>query len=190
MTTFNRSGSALIVIDVQVVIVEKAYERDRVVANIKLAVEKARAASIPVIWIQHSDEDIIRGSKEWEIVPELSPLPDEVIVEKHYRSSFIETNLSDVLEKLQVGQLYICGAETNICVRHTSHSALDLGYDITLIEDAHTCTSYEWNGYVVDAEKVIDEQNTNLLSYKLPGRTAQALAVAEINFAKLLSPKN
>lgn len=183
MTTLNRPGSALIVIDVQNVIVAKAYKRDEVVANIKAAVDKAREASIPVIWIQHSDEEIVRGSEEWQIVPELSPLPSETIVEKHYRSSFVETNLSQVLEGKGIGHLYICGAETNICVRHTSHSALEQGYDITLIEDAHTCTSYEWNGYVVDAEKVIDEQNTNLLNYNLPGRKARAVPVATLAFS-------
>lgn len=182
MTSVDRPNSALIVIDVQNVIVAQAYRRDAIVANIKLAVEKARNSSIPVIWIQHSDEDIVRGSDDWRIVPELNPLPDEVIVEKHYRSSFVETNLGHVLEEKGIGHLYLCGAETNICVRHTSHSALELGYDITLLEDAHTCTGYEWNGYVVDPARVIDEQNTNLMNYKLPGRTARTQRVQDLAF--------
>jgi nicotinamidase-related amidase len=183
MTTLNRPGSALVVIDVQNIIVAEAYKRDQIVANIKSAVEKAREASIPVIWIQHSDEDIVRGSDDWQIVLELSRLPDEELVEKHYRSSFVETNLAQLLEEKGVGHLYLCGAETNMCVRHTSHSALEQGYDITLIEDAHTCTGFEWNGYVVDAAKVIDEQNTNLLNYNLPGRKARVVPVTELAFS-------
>jgi hypothetical protein len=59
-------------------------------------------------------------------------------------------------------------------------SALEAGYDITLIADAHTTTGFEWNGLVVDAARTIDEQNTNFFEYQLPGRSAQAKALAEI----------
>lgn len=178
----DRSARALVVIDVQNAIVSEAYKRDEIVANIRAAVEKARVAGIPVVWIQHSDDEIIRGSEDWQIVSELNPLPEEMVVEKHFRSAFAETDLGRVLAQLGVGHLYLCGAETNMCVRHTSHSALELGYDITLIADAHTCTGFEWDGYVVDAARVIDEQNINLLGYQLPGRSARAVPVADIHF--------
>jgi nicotinamidase-related amidase len=183
MTTLGRAGSALVVIDVQNTILADAHNRDETIANIRASVEKARLASVPVIWVQHSDEEIIRGSHDWQLVDELSPLSDELTVEKHFRSCFVETNLGDLLAQGDIGHLFLCGAETNMCVRHTSHSALELGYDVTLIADAHTCTGFEWNGYVVDAARVIDEQNINLMSYQLPGRIARAVPVAEINFA-------
>jgi hypothetical protein len=57
-----------------------------------------------------------------------------------------------------------------------------MGYDLTLISDAHTTTGFEWNGYIVDAARVIDEQNTNFMGYSLPGRTAQAVSVTELSF--------
>jgi nicotinamidase-related amidase len=178
----DRTNSALLVIDVQVGVVGDAYERDAKIANMSKAIDKARAESIPVIWVQHSDEELVLESADWEITPELTPLPSEPKVRKTFRSSFEGTNLEEVLEGLGVSHLFICGAETNNCVRHTSHTALEKGYDVTLISDAHTTTGFEWDGYIVDAARVIDEQNTNFMGYSLPGRTAQAVSVTELSF--------
>ena len=160
----------------------EAFERDVKIANMSKALDKARAESIPVIWVQHSDEELVLESAEWEIVSELSPLPSETKVRKTFRSSFEETNLEEVLKNLGVSHLYLCGAETNNCVRHTAHTALEKGYDLTLISDAHTTTGFEWNGYIIDAARVIDEQNTNFMGYSLPGRTAKAVSVTELSF--------
>ena len=178
----DRTKSALLVIDVQVGVVGHAFERDVKIANMSNAIDKARAESIPVIWVQHSDEELVLESAEWEIVPELSPLPGEPHVRKSFRSSFEETNLEEVLKGLGVSHLYVCGAETNNCVRHTSHSALEKGFDLTLISDAHTTTGFEWDGYIIDAARVIDEQNTHFLNYALPGRNARAVPVTELSF--------
>ncbi len=183
MSTFaDRTKSALLVIDVQVGVVADAFERDSRVANISTAIEKARAESVPVIWVQHSDEELVLESADWEIVPELTPLPSEPKVRKLFRSSFEDTNLEELLDGLGVSHLYVCGAETNNCVRHTSHTALEKGYDVTLISDAHTTTSFEWDGYIVDAARVIDEQNINFMGYSLPGRSAKAVPVTELSF--------
>lgn len=178
----DRTKSALLVIDVQVGVVGDSFERDAKIANISTAINKARAESIPVIWVQHSDEELVLESADWEIVSELSPLPSEPRIRKTFRSSFEETKLEEVLSELGVSHLYVCGAETNNCVRHTSHTALEKGYDVTLISDAHTTTGFEWDGYIVDAARVIDEQNTNFMDYALPGRSARAVPVAELSF--------
>ena len=183
MSTFtDRNNSALLVIDVQVGVMAEAFERESKIANMAKTIDKARAEGVPVIWVQHSDEELVLESAEWEIVSELSPLPSETKVRKTFRSSFVETNLEDVLSSLGVSHLYLCGAETNNCVRHTCHTALEMGYDLTLISDAHTTTGIEWNGYIVDAARVIDEQNTNFMGYSLPGRTARAVPVTELSF--------
>ena len=176
----ERGGSALIVIDVQVNVVKDAYKRDEKVANMAAAVTKARAASIPVIWVRHSEDELPIGSDGWQIVLELTPVDGEPIIEKTYRSTFVETNFEEVLASLKISHLYICGAETNNCVRHTSMSALEYGYDITLIEDAHTTTGFEWNGYVMDAARTIDEQNTNFMGYQLPTCSADVKPVSAL----------
>ena len=89
MTTLeNRPNTALLVIDVQQGAVDGGHQRDEVVANIGSLVEKARRERIPVVWVQHSDEDLVRGSEEWRIVPELAPGDQEPLVEKNYGDSF------------------------------------------------------------------------------------------------------
>ena len=83
----SRPATALLVVDVQNAAVAGGYQRDAVVANIGSLVEKARREYVPVIWVQHSDEELKRGSGDWQIVPELNPDGSEPLVEKHYGDS-------------------------------------------------------------------------------------------------------
>ncbi len=180
MTTLaDRKNSALLVVDVQNGVVEGAYKRDEVIANIEAAVAKARAANIPVIWVQHSDDELEIDSDSWQIVSELIPLEGEPMVRKTFRSSFEDTNLEQVLAGLGVSHLIVCGAQTNNCIRHTSHDALAKGYDVTLIADAHTTTGYEWGGHVVSAQAVVEEQNDNF-NERLPGRGSRVVPLAQL----------
>lgn len=183
MSTFkDRGKSALLVIDVQNGVVEDAFLRNDVVGHIKDVIQKAREKGVPVIWVQHSDEELAIDSNSWHIVPELAPLPSEHIVRKLFRSSFEETDLEAILESLEVSHLYICGAQTNNCVRHTNHAALERGYDITLIRDGHTTSGYEWKGHTIVAADIINEQNDNLSGYTLPGRKASVVKSSAITF--------
>jgi nicotinamidase-related amidase len=179
-TLQGRGQTALVVIDVQNGVVQNAFKRDEVISNIEAAVARARKAEIPVIWVQHSDEEMPIGSGAWQIVSELIPLNNEPKVRKTFRSSFEGTDLGELLESHQVGHIVVCGAETNNCVRHTSHDALAKGFDVTLIADAHTTTSYEWAGHSVSAEAVIEEQNDNF-NEALPGRVARAVPLAKLS---------
>ena len=125
MTTLeNRPNTALLVIDVQNGVVGEAYERDAIVANVGAVVEKARAADVPVVWVQHSSDNLRQGSEQWRIVPELSPDESEPLVPKRYPDSFEATTLESVLAGLAVGNLVVVGAQTDECVRSTLHGAL------------------------------------------------------------------
>ena len=172
-TIADRPNTALIVIDVQNGVVADAFNRAEVIANINSLVTKARAKGVPVIWVQHSEEEMPIGSENWQIVSELSPLESEPHIRKEYGSSFEATNLDEVLADLKVGHLIICGAQTNNCVRHTSHAALERGYDITLVGDAHTTSDVNWGEYQIRADQVVSEQNLAFLNYALPGRAAK-----------------
>jgi hypothetical protein len=124
MTTLqNRPNTALLVVDVQNGVVGGAHERDTVVANIASLVEKARREQVPVVWVQHSDEGLARGSDDWQIVPELAPGDGEPLVEKSYGDSFEDTTLETVLAGLAPGRLVIARAETDACIRSTLHGA-------------------------------------------------------------------
>ena len=102
------------------------------------------------------------------------------MVRKTFRSSFEGTNLTEVLEALNVGHLIVCGAQSNNCIRHTSHDALAKGFNVTLIADAHTTTSYEWAGVSVSAQAVVEEQNLNF-NEELPGRFARVVPLAQLS---------
>ena len=139
MTTLaNRPNTALLVIDVQNGVVAGAHQRDTVVANVGSLVEKARLADVPVVWVQHSDDGLARGSDAWRIVPELTPDATEPLVEKNYGDAFEATSLETVLSSLGVGRLVVVGAQTDACIRSTLHGAFVRGYDATLVSDAHT----------------------------------------------------
>ena len=104
MTTLrNRPNTALLVVDVQRGVVEEAYERDAVVANIASMVEQARQERVPVVWFQHVDDELERGSEARQIVPELIPDDAEPLMGKEYGDCFEDTDLETVLSGLGVG---------------------------------------------------------------------------------------
>ena len=178
----DRDKKALIVIDVQNGVVEYARHRDETVARIKGLVEKARAADTDVIWVQHSEDEMPIGSQYWQIVPELKPNPDEKVIQKIYRSSFEETHLEDVLEELNVDHLIVTGAQTNYCVRHTVHAAIERGLDVTLVEDGHTTMDESWNGNPIPAEFIIAELNRSCSDYELPDSRVDVVLAEKVRF--------
>ena len=177
----DRPNTALMVIDVQNGVVANAHDRDNVIANIRSLVEKARASQVPVVWVQHSDEELARDSDEWRYVPELVRHDDEPLVHKHYGDSFEDTDLESVLAERGVGQLVVTGAQTDECVRSTLHGAFVRGYDTTLVGDAHTTEDLsEWGAPAPD--RVIDHTNLYWRYQKAPGRTAGVVKTGEVEF--------
>ena len=181
MTTLsNRPNTALLVIDAQKNALVRAFERDAVIANVASLVERARGEGVPVVWVQHSDEQLARGSDGWQIVPELSPDDAEPLVEKSYGDSFEDTTLETVLSALGVGRLVVVGAQTEWCVRSTLLGAVARGYDTTLVSDAHTTEDQaEWGAPPPD--KVIEHTNLYWTYQAAPGRTAGTALAADVD---------
>jgi nicotinamidase-related amidase len=184
MTTIeNRPNTALLVVDVQRGVVAAAHERNAVVANIASLVEKARQDGVPVVWVQHSDEELVKESSAWQIVPELTPGEAEPLVDKGYGDAFEETTLEVVLSGLQVGRLIVVGAQTDACIRSTLHGAFARGYDATLVSDAHTTEDHtEWGAPSPD--QVITHTNLYWTYQTAPGRTAGTVETNDVDFAR------
>lgn len=184
MTTLeNRPNTALLVIDVQNGVVAGNYERDAVVANVGGLVEKARSEKVPVVWVQHNDSGMTRGSEAWQLVPELTRDEAEPLVEKQYGDSFEETSLEKVLAELGVGRLIVAGAQTDMCIRSTLHGALARGYDAILVSDAHTTEDQtEWGA--PPPEKVIAHTNLYWKYQRAPGRVAGTVEAKDVEFRK------
>ena len=183
MTTLEgRPNTALLVVDVQNGVVAGAHGRDAVVANVGSLVEKARQERVPVVWVQHSDDNLERGGEDWQIVPELARDDAEPLVEKHYGDSFDDTTLEDVLSGLKVGRLVVAGAQTDECIRSTLHGAVVRGYDATLVSDAHTTEDLtEWGAPPPD--QVIAHTNLYWSNHAAPGRTAGTVQTDDVDFA-------
>jgi nicotinamidase-related amidase len=186
-TLENRPNTALVVVDLQNGVVAGAHERDAVVANVGRVVDKARSAQVPVVWVQHSDENIASGSDEWRVVPELDPGEGEPRVEKHYSDSFEESSLESVLSDLAVGRLVVAGAQTDECIRGTLHGAIVRGYDATLVSDAHTTEDLTpWGAPPPDL--VIAHTNLYWGNHAAPGRTAGTVKTDDVAFAPQSTP--
>jgi nicotinamidase-related amidase len=182
MTTLpDRPNTALLVIDVQNGVVEGAHDRDGVIDNIATLVDKARTEGVPVVWVQHSDEGLQRGSESWEYVPELTRDEQEPVVHKSYGDSFEDTELEDVLSERKVGRLVVTGAQTDMCIRSTLHGAFVRGYDVTLVKDAHTTEDLSAYG-APPPDKVIAHTNLYWEEHSAPGRRAGSVATADVSF--------
>ena len=180
-TLKNRPNTALLVVDMQNGVVEGAHERAAVVSNVGSLIEKARRERVPVVWVQHSDQQLARGSDKWRIIPELTPGEAEPLVEKNYGDSFEDTRLETVLSDLGVGRLIVVGAQTDACVRSTLHGAFVRGYDATLVRDAHTTEDQtQWGAPPPD--KVIAHTNLYWTYQTAPGRTAGTVATRDVDF--------
>jgi len=172
----------LLVVDVQNAVVETAYQRDAIIANIGRLVTKARREDVPVIWIQHCDANLVKGSLGWQIVQALNPAAGEPLVEKRYGDAFEDTLLEQVLAELGVGRLVVTGAQTDACIRSTLHGALVRGYDTVLVGDAHTTEDLtQWGA--PPPEQVIAHTNLYWSFQTAPGRTANTLAIEDVDFS-------
>lgn len=178
--------AALLIVDVQVGVMVRVWNECEVVRNIALAVERAREHGVPVIWIQHETEDLPRGSSAWQLVPELAPLPSERRIAKRFPSSFEETSLKDVLAEVNASHLVLAGAQTNWCIRATAYAALERGYDLTLLADAHTTESIELGDERrVEAADMVADLNLTMKWLRYPGRSNGIAKAGEIDFTLL-----
>jgi len=183
-TVREGNKGVLLVVDVQVGVVKDLWDAPRVIKNASLAVERARAQGVPVVWVQHSNAELPHGSPQWQWVPELVPAQGEPLIHKQFNSAFEQTALDELLAKLGATHIALAGVETNWCIRATAYGALERGYDLTLVKDAHTAgTIALGNGARIEAASIIDELNIAMTWLSYPGRTNATATAAEVDFA-------
>ncbi|MFJ4437860.1 cysteine hydrolase family protein [Streptomyces sp. NPDC088923] len=180
MTTFtNRPGTALLVIDMQNGVVAGAHRRDEVVATLAGLVARARGEGVPVVWVRHQDAALVPGTRAWQLVPELVPLPGESVLDKEYADAFEATELEPLLAGAGVGRIVVAGAATDVCVRSTLHSGFARGYDTVLVSDAHTTEDTGAEG-VPGPAAIIAHTNLYWSQQVAPGRVGGTAEAAEV----------
>lgn len=178
MSAETERDTALVVIDTQVEIIEAAYKGKEVVEHIGTLLAKARAAGVPVIYVQHNDPYLKVGTPEWQIHPAIAPQEDEPVVHKQSPDSFYETTLQQELEKRGIKRIVIVGAQSNYCVDTSSRRAVSVGYDVTLVSDAHTTEDSD----VLTAEQIIAHHNSTLNSFWAGEHRIQVKPTDEVTF--------
>jgi len=110
-------------------------------ANVLSAMDAARAHGVPVVVIQHAspqtDTPVFRkGSKEWELHPEVATRPHDVLIHKSLPGSFTGTELETWLRERGVDMVVIAGYMTQMCCDTTARQAMHLGFGVEFLSDA------------------------------------------------------
>jgi nicotinamidase-related amidase len=163
------SRTALLVIDLQAGVLEGCFDAAGVVARSAALVGRARAAGVPVVWVQHEDEELPRGGPAWEFAPGLAPAADEAVVAKRYRDAFADTLLRPVLDGLGATRLVVAGAQSDYCIRTTTQRAAAEGYSVILVGDAHTTTDAACGGVTVSGAQIVAHTNLYFRGLRYPG---------------------
>ncbi len=169
--------SCLLIIDMQVgmwSLEEPPFRSDELLAKIPQLAERARAAGVPVICLQHAgpkDHCLEQGTLGWEIHSSVAPAPGDLTVVKKTADSFAETSLQQELSDRDVQRLIITGLQTEYCVDTTCRRASNLGYETILVGDAHST----WDTDILTAEQIIAHHNDLLGSYFVRVESAQEI---------------
>ncbi len=167
-------NTALVIIDMQKAMfsAESPYHGLEVLNNIRLLLQKARNIGMPVVFVQHNNDRGLKiGSDLWQICDEVSPIDGEALANKTTRDSFYQTELDDILHRLETKTLIFCGMQTEYCVDTTCRRAYTLGYDAYLVSDGHTT----FDSKVLPASQIIAHHN-----FVLPTRFLQVKTASEM----------
>jgi nicotinamidase-related amidase len=187
-------SSALIVWDMQLGIAGRASNREEIVPRIKVLLAQYRAHGLPVVFSQHTTpplewanpsmtRSMVRrgippgsfrlapGLPEWAILPELAPLPDELVLPKTTPSFFVGTPVEEMLRYRKIETLVLTGVSTEGGIMGTARHAATLGFHPLVVEDAVGSMTKEGNDEALRVLRAIcDVETTEQLLGRLPPR--------------------
>jgi nicotinamidase-related amidase len=177
------TGTALLIIDIQVGIIDtlRAFRGREVRDRINRLLAKARASNIRIIYVQHDGETghpLEVGTEGWKIHPDIKPRENNLIIRKRASDSFFETTLQRELEARGVEHLIITGCVTEYCVDTTARRAVSMGYDVTLVSDAHTTIDNK----LLTAAQIIAHHNALLDGFDAGSHAIKVTPADEVTF--------
>lgn len=155
---------ALVIIDAQMNMFSEnmsIFRAKKIIETIKNLVHKARINNILIIWVRNNGdkgEPDETGTEGWKINPILGYSIVDIVIDKQNPSAFRNTDLKMILERNNISNLVIAGMQTEICINATAKHAIDLGYNVILVEDGHST----FDSKEMSASEVIIKYNTEL----------------------------
>ncbi len=151
------------IIDVQVgmfdsPLIPPVYNGKELLAKVSDLIRKGRSAGVPIIYIQHNGgkgHPLEQGMPGWFIHPSIAPVEGDAVIQKQKSDSFYNTTLQQELERRNITKIVVAGIQTDYCVDTTCRCAHSLGYDITLVKDAHST----WGTEILSASQIIAHHN-------------------------------
>lgn len=171
MDKLNLKKSCLLIIDMEYGFIDKnsplfVTNGRKIVRNIKKILENFRNKNLPIIFVKREhrksgvDIDKVRlevfkksngliteNDKSSEIIKDLKPLKNEILVIKRRWSAFFGTELEILLKRLKIENLIVTGVQTPNCIRATVYDALSLDYNVIVISDATASSSKKIQKY-------------------------------------------
>jgi len=172
------SATAFLVIDMQIGLVQGAYQDEQTLARIASLIHQARDHDVSVVYLQHNHTSyppLMKGAKTWHIHPAVAPDGADRVIEKTASDGFFATSLHQHLQQLSVDHLVITGMQTEYCVDTTCRQALSMGYAVTLAADGHTT-----GDATLSARQTIDHHNTLLANLAHPTQNIKVLPCSEV----------
>ena len=166
--------TALLVIDAQANMFDEefcVYNAEKITKNICALIAKAREIGTHLIYIRNNggeDGPDQPNTPGWEIHTPVAPLPEEKIVDKTSADAFENTDLQEILDKQKIEYLIIAGMQSEVCITTIGERAVALGYQLTLVEDAHTTFDFD-DLRATDAIQTANEKFSEIASCKKTG---------------------
>lgn len=175
--------SALLVIDMQQGLCSgawAAHDIERVLPRINGLIDRARAARLPVVLIQHEEEegDLVHDSAGWQLAEGLHAQSDDLRVRKTTPDAFYETELGQLLQLRGIDHLVVCGLQSDFCIDTTVRRALALGYHVTLAGDAHSTVDND----VLPAAQITAHHNWVLSRLQTYGTRMAVVPADDVRF--------
>lgn len=147
----------LILIDIQngLTKAKRLFQEDLFIETINYAIEEYRKSGLKVIFVQHNNNQLQRGTSAWEIDQRVDKRENDLIIQKTHGNAFQDTDLIKVLTEFGTKQITVGGLVSHGCVKATCLGALAEGFETSLLKNGHT----NWNK---DAKEKIEQTENEL----------------------------
>ncbi|MGN8646326.1 cysteine hydrolase family protein [Gracilibacillus sp. HCP3S3_G5_1] len=193
--------TAVIVVDMQKVFCEPdgaLYVKNtkEIIPNIQELTSLARQAEMPVIYLRHIvrgdgsdtgimkemypnvDEILARGTDQVEVIEDLKPEENDIIVDKLFYSGFHDTDLDTILRTKDINTIIVCGTVTNVCCETTVRDAAHREYKVIFLSDGNAAMDYPDMGFGPVSAEEIQRATLTTIAYEF-GQVATTSEVIE-----------